>query len=151
MITRYLDKSNINTVLPKMCQWIGEQVELSNKIKIELSEYNNSRSISQNKLLWGVFHKEACLHLKEHFGLCVSAQALHEDIVERLGYYKEQMGLNGFKKVRESTSKMSTKRFAQFLNDYEQYALTNWNLQFSHPEDIYLTAMYEQEKNSSDQ
>jgi len=134
--------------MPKLANWIWQMIKQGNSLEITVKEVEHNRSNAQNRLLWGVFHKEACVHLKEHYGVACSPDALHEEILVLLGYYKEKTGLNGFVKVRESTSKMSSKRFCKFLTDYEQYALENWQLQFSHPDDLYLMAMLKQEKSN---
>lgn len=134
-------KENANTLMPKIAEFILNEIKQNNAVDIELNKVENSRSLAQNRLLWGVWHKSAIEHLKAHYGIHCSPDALHEEIVEKLGYYKVKQGLSGDVIVREQTKKMSTKRFTKLLNDYEQYALENWQLQMPHPADIYYLAM----------
>lgn len=134
-------KENANSVMPKLAEFIWNEIKQGEAVDIEVNKVESSRSLAQNRLLWGVWHKSAVNHLKEHYGIHCSPDALHEEIVEKLGYYKVKQGFNGNVIIREQTRKMSMKRFTEFLNDYEQYALENWRLQMPHPIDIYYLAM----------
>jgi hypothetical protein len=42
--------------------------------------------------------------------------------------------------VREQTRKMTVKRFAEFLNNYERWARERFDCVFSHPDDLYYQA-----------
>ena len=145
MIERIITPQTAAVIMPKMARWLAEQFRQGMTLQITISEYELTRSEAQNRLLWGVWYKEIVLHLSEHYGLKCSPDALHEDIIVLLGYYKIKNGLNGGSKVREKTSKMGVKRFTKLLNDLEKYALENWQLKLSHPDDLYLAAMYKKE------
>lgn len=136
-----ITKENANSLMPKVAQFIQSELKAGNSVELEINRVELTRSNAQNRLLWGVWYKEIVQHLKDHHGVHASPDAIHEDIVQRLGYYKVKSGLNGDVIVREQTRKMSVKRFTQLLNDLEQYSITNWGLYLSHPEDIYYMAM----------
>lgn len=148
MIERIITPQTAPLIMPKMARWLAEQFRQGMTLKITISEYELTRSNAQNRLLFGVWYKEIVLHLSEHYGIKCSPAALHEDLIQRLGYYKVETGLNGDVIVREKTSKMGVKRFTKLLNDLEQYALENWQLRLSHPDDLYLAAMYKQESSN---
>lgn len=135
-----VDWNNCKAAMTHFNNEVLKALKAGKVLEVGFKEYENDRSAAQNRLLWK-WHNESCAHIKAHWGVVCSPQALHEEITERLGYFTTERGVKGMVNVRERTSKMSTKRFTQFLNDYEQYAVETWDLRFSHPDDLYYMAM----------
>mgnify|MGYP000079565175 CR=1 FL=1 len=133
-------KDNCQVVMPQFNAQVWSLLKQGLTLKVAANEAENDRSLAQNRLLW-LWHNESCKHIKDHWGVVCSPEALHEELIERLGYFKLERGVKRMVKVREKTSKMGVKRFTQLLNDYEHYALDVWKLQLPHPADMYHMAM----------
>ena len=135
---KILDKNNYKSFMSWFYSHLKEQTETT-KIAVKFGEFNQTRSQAQNRLLWK-WHSELRVHIEECTGVISDNDTIHEYVISKIGEIEIKSVGGEELKVREKTSKMTVKRFTEFLNLYERWARDKYDLQFSHPEDIYWQA-----------
>jgi hypothetical protein len=135
---KILDNNNYQAFMSWFYSHLKEQTKTT-KIAVKFGEFNQTRSQAQNRLLWK-WHGELRAHIEECTGVISDNDTIHEYVISKIGEIKIKSVGGEEVKVREKTSKMTVKRFTEFLNLYERWARDKYDLQFSHPEDIYWQA-----------
>jgi len=93
------------------------------------------RSIPQNNLYWGVYIPI----LSEHFGY--EAEEMHEAL--KLKFLIKQ----GKLPTLESTAKLSTLRFGDYLDKIQRWAMQEYQINIPNPEELWLNSLGSQETN----
>lgn len=140
MHKKIINKGNVHDVVLWLVPHLISEVGQGKEIGIEFKELKAKRSTAQNRLMWK-WHGE----LREHIELCIGQVhdngTIHELVISKLGNNTVINTAGEDVTVREQTRKMTTKRFAEFLNNYERWARERFNCSFSHPEDLYWQAV----------
>lgn len=136
---KIINKGNYQTVCDWLVSYLAEETK-TKTMAIKVGEFNQTRSIAQNRLLWK-WHGELRSHIEECTGYISDNDSIHEYVLSKIGQNQvATIGGESFD-VREKTSKMTVKRFTEFLNLYDRWAREKYQLNFSKPEDIYYQAM----------
>lgn len=109
----------------------------------------NTRSDLQNRYLWGwVYYNQICRKLKDA-GITVNGFPWTKDtlhaafqscfLIENTFYFADKVNI-----VFESTSKMSSKRFTEYLKDIKEFVFDTWEITIDDPRDgMWLEIMRE--------
>jgi hypothetical protein len=140
MHKKIINKGNVHDVVLWLVPHLMSEVAQGKEIGIEFKELKAKRSTAQNRLMWK-WHGE----LREHIELCTGQvhdnSTIHELVISKLGDNSVINTAGEDVTVREQTRKMTIKRFTEFLNNYERWARERFNCCFSHPDDLYWSAM----------
>jgi len=140
MHKKIINKGNVHDVVLWLVPHLISEVAQGKEIGIEFKELKAKRSTAQNRLMWK-WHSE----LREHIELCIGQvhdnSTIHELVISKLGDNSVINTAGEDVTVREQTRKMTIRRFAEFLNNYERWARERFNCCFSHPDDLYWSAM----------
>jgi len=140
MHKKIINKANVHDVVLWLVPHLMSEVAQGKEIGIEFKELKAKRSTAQNRLMWK-WHSE----LRERIELCTGQvhdnSTIHELVISYLGNNTVIDTAGEDVTVREQTRKMTIKRFADFLNNYERWARERFNCSFSHPEDLYWQAV----------
>jgi len=140
MAKKIINKDNVNDSMLWLVPHLINEANQGKVIGIEFKELKQSRSLAQNRLMWR-WHKEFRLHIELCTGQVHDNNTIHELVVSKVGSNSPQSVLDEVVIVREKTSKMTIKRFTEFLENYERWVRERFNCSFSHPEDLYYQAM----------
>ena len=114
-------------------------------VKITVEDYTETRRLAQNKLLFR-WHGELSKHIEESTGDAFDSEDIHEYVSEKL-LPKRVVSIGGEPIiVRTKTSKLHVGKFSDFLNRYDRWAYDKYECRFSHPDDLYLKAVMQDEK-----
>ena len=114
-------------------------------VKITVEDYAETRRLAQNSLMW-IWHDELSKHIESSTGSYFDSDDIHEYVAEKL-LPKRVVSIGGEPIiVRTKTSKLHVGEFSKFLNRYDRWAYDKYECRFSHPEDLYLKAVMQDEK-----
>ena len=139
MSKKIINESNVHDFALWFVPYLMEQAQQGNHLGVEWRELKQSRSLAQNRLMWK-WHGELREHIELSTGQVHDNNTIHELIVSKLGNNEPVIAVDEVVLVREQTRKMTVKRFAEFLNNYERWARERFNCVFSHPDDLYYQA-----------
>ena len=109
-------------------------------VKITVEDYTETR-----RLLFR-WHGELSKHIEESTGDAFDSEDIHEYVSEKL-LPKRVVSIGGEPIiVRTKTSKLHVGEFSKFLNRYDRWAYDKYECRFSHPDDLYLKAVMQDEK-----
>jgi hypothetical protein len=140
MHKKIINKGNVRDVVLWLVPHLMSEVAQGKEIGIEFKELKAKRSTAQNRLMWK-WHGELREHIESCIGQVHDNSTIHELVISYLGNNSVINTAGEDVTVREQTRKMTIKRFAEFLNNYERWARERFNCCFSHPEDLYWSAM----------
>jgi len=133
-------KGNFNDLINVFVDLIKNALLLDKDIKVTIQEYRQTRSHSQNALLW--------LWLNQLVQYMIATHDLHAtgedwlDVLAERGILPMVVNPVTNKPRRISTTKLNTKEFTQFLERFEHYCgKYHPELNLVHPEDLYYSAM----------
>ena len=114
-------------------------------VKVTVENYTVTRRQAQNNLMW-IWHNEYVKHRYECAGEVFSPKLWHEAFKEQFVGVHPPVEINGkFRIIPQSTTELSVKGFSEMLQKYEAEAAMD-GCKFSHPEDLYLKAVMQDEK-----
>ncbi|URC15417.1 single-strand DNA-binding protein [Paraglaciecola Antarctic JLT virus 2] len=115
-----------------------------NPIKITIEEATDNRKLAQNKLNF-MWCNEVAKHVFASQGLICSSEDIHELIARKLLPLRV-VSINGETIIyRSETKTLSVKKFSEYLQRFEFYALEQLGAKLTHPEDLYFNALMKQE------
>lgn len=95
-----------------------ENLPLDKAIEVTLSPYRNNRTNAQNRLMWAWLHE-----LEDQTGN--DAEALHVFFKARFLGVKDRVVFNMKLKTTQTTTKLNTKEFTEYLKKIELLASEN--------------------------
>ena len=114
-----------------------------NPIKITIEEATDNRKLAQNKLNF-MWCNEVAKHVFASQGLICSSEDIHELIARKLLPLRV-VSINGETIIyRSETKTLSVKKFSEYLQRFEFYALEQLGAKLTHPEDLYFNALMKQ-------
>ena len=112
-------------------------------IKITIEEATDNRKLAQNKLNF-MWCNEVAKHVFASQGLMCSSEDIHELIARKLLPLRV-VSINGETIIyRSETKTLSVKKFSEYLQRFEFYALEQLGAKLTHPEDLYFNALMKQ-------
>ena len=114
-------------------------------VKITVEDYTETRRLAQNSLLF-LWHDELSQHIETTTGDYFNSDDIHEHVADNL-LPKRVVVIGGEPIiVRTKTSKLHVGKFSDFLSRYDRWAYDKYQCRFSHPDDLYLKAVMQDEK-----
>lgn len=111
------------------------KLSVDKPLRITIERYKPKRSLAQNRLYWKWMEV-----LGIHFGY--SREEMHEELARLFIGEREYRGIDGILRVRrESTTKLNTAAFTDYLNNIDRWAISEYSVVLPKPEDLYNEAM----------
>jgi len=109
-------------------------------VKITIEEATDNRRLAQNKLNF-MWCNEVAKHVFTSQGLVCSSEDIHELIARKLLPLRVVTLNNETVIYRSETKTLSVKKFSEYLQRFEYYALEQLGAKLTHPDDLYFNAI----------
>lgn len=116
-------------------------LDLEKPYSVEIKQYQESRSLAQNRLLW--MWLDEIRHHCHDTGICdLYASEVWKERFQRLMLPVKVMEVFGeVIHVSTGTSELRVREFSEFLEKIEMYAAQELHLEVTRPDDLYWKAM----------
>lgn len=115
-------------------------IEGGNKYRVEVKRNYDRRTLAQNSLLH-LWCNESSREYATIYGPYYKPVSWKE-YFKQMFLGEESTNINGrIVTWIKRTSDLNKKEFTEFLNNIDIYMASEFNIQLSHPEDVYLVAM----------
>ena len=110
-------------------------------VEIVAREKKRSRSLAQNRLLWGVLYKEIVEHINASQGTQFSDEDIHEWCKQQfLGSHIVEIRGEPIR-ARKSTTKLTVDQMSDYIDRIYHWAATSIGVHLTEPQDLLAEAM----------